>query len=52
MGQHEDEIHQATLRIHAWLRNHITSKIEPWQPFVSVPVSATDESELSPVATS
>ena len=30
LGRHDDEIHDATLRIHLWLRQEILRQIEPW----------------------
>jgi hypothetical protein len=30
LGQHDEEIHEATLRIRSWLRREILTQIAPW----------------------
>jgi hypothetical protein len=50
LGPHDDEIHDATLRLHMWLRREILRQIIPWEPHVPVRRSEAVESEL-PVAT-
>jgi ABC-type Zn2+ transport system substrate-binding protein/surface adhesin len=32
LGPHDDEIHDATVNIHIWLRQEIARKIAPWTP--------------------
>lgn len=32
LGPHDDEIHDATLNIHIWLREEIARKIAPFTP--------------------
>jgi hypothetical protein len=50
MGPHDEEIHQATLRIHTWLRREITINIVPRQPIVADRHSDTAGSELPAAA--
>lgn len=49
LGSHDDEIHEATIRLHKWLRREILRQIIPWQPHVVVRPSEAAHSEL-PVA--
>jgi len=39
MGRHDDEIHAATVRIHDWFRQDISSKTTPWQSLPPVELS-------------
>jgi hypothetical protein len=32
LGEHDSEIHEATLRLHEWLRNNVNKSIEEPQP--------------------
>jgi len=34
LGPHDVDIHAATMSIHAWLREEIMRKIEPYRPIV------------------
>jgi hypothetical protein len=49
LGPHDNEIHEATLRLHMWLRREILRQITPWQQYRPVPHSEDAGSEL-PVA--
>lgn len=32
LGAHDDEIHEATRRLHTWFRQEVEDQITPWHP--------------------
>jgi hypothetical protein len=42
---HDEEIHGATVRIHAWLRREILRQIVPWQPAERPPKPSPDAAQ-------
>jgi hypothetical protein len=46
LGPHDEEIHEATLRIHTWLRGEITSRIVPWRSLLPIRPPETTDGKL------
>ena len=37
LTQHDEEIHEATIRLHTWMRDEILRQITPWRPALPQP---------------